>query len=338
MQNSSAVVLSGLAVFHHSRKTLDLPELDFSFGQIHILVGGNGAGKTTLLRCIAGLGKPGKGTVTVLGQDLYGLPSATRQKVMRRMTFCFQKPYLFGTSVRRNLEYGLRLRNSDKTFVDERVAWALDALGLSHLADRAAQTLSAGETQRVSLARALVLRPELVLLDEPTANVDAANVERVEEAVLELHRRGATVIVATHQTELAYRLSANIVRLDQGRAAPNVVENIFAGEAIELEGATYLMTGGGIRFRVSTDRRGAVRTAIQPAHIIVSTTPPVSSARNCLPGKITSLTKMGNRVAVTVDTGLPLTAYVTTEAFDDLGITLGTKVYLTFKASSVVVY
>jgi molybdopterin-binding protein len=338
MTSNRAVSVSDLAVFYNSQRVLDLPELNFSSGKIHVLMGGNGAGKTTLLRCIAGLEKPGKGKVSVLGQDLYCLPSAGRQRVMRRMTFCFQKPYLFNASVRRNIEYGLRLRNRDKTFVDERVAGALNALGLSHLTGRNAQTLSAGESQRVSLARALALRPELVLLDEPIANVDTPNIERVEEAMLELHRQGATIIVATHRPEQAYRLSANVVRLEQGRLAPSVVENVFSAEAVDFDGAAFLVTDAGIRIRVSTDRRGPVRAAVVPAQIIVSTVPFVSSARNCLPGKVISLVEMGKRVAVSVDAGLPLMAHITTEAFVDLGITLGAEVHLTFKASSVVIY
>lgn len=220
----------------------------------------------------------------------------------------------------------------------ERVTDALDALGLSHLVDRNARILSAGETQRVSLARALVLQPELVLLDEPTANVDARNVERVEEAILRLHRGGSTIIVATHQAEQALRLSAGIVRLDQGRSAPGILENVFSGQVVEAGDAAYLQLKAGVRLWVSTRRRGPVQAAIQPVHIIISSAPLASSARNCLPGKITTLTNKGNLIAVTIDAGLMLTAHVTQEAYADLALTLGMEVYVTFKASSVNIY
>ena len=333
-----AVAVKDLTLTYGEATILDLPEVDFEAGRIHVLVGPNGAGKTTLLRLVSGLERPTTGSVSVMGSDLLSLTGSDRLNLMRRMTFCFQKPYLFSATVQGNIEYGLYLRRIGLPEIRQRVDSVLNTLNLQHLRHRHARTLSAGETQRVSLARALVLEPELVLLDEPIANVDSQNVPAVEGAAADLHKRGATVIVATHAVEQAYRFSANVVRLEHGRPAPPEIENILEGEITTQNDLAILSLAGGLEVVVSSDKRGPARASVSPTAVIVSSEQVHSSARNSLPGRVTALTEHEGGVSITVDVGTPLVARITHKSFSDLHITLGSQVYLTFKASAVTVF
>jgi len=338
MTAESVVTVSHLTKVYGRDTVLDLPEFALEKGKIHVLVGPNGAGKTTLLRAVSGLERPTTGEVILFGRDLYALSGRERRRVMRRMTFCFQKPYLFGASVRRNIEYGLLLRKIDTAEKDERVASVARTLNLEALQNHDARTLSAGETQRVALARALVLEPELVLLDEPVANVDESSREQIEAAIFALQERGGTAVVATHHIDQAYRFSAAVIRLERGRIAPPALQNVLDGELIDRDGAAFLLVGDDVPIHVITEKRGPTRAAIDPTSIIISREPFRSSARNTFSGRIATLSTVDHLVSLSVDIGILLTVHITPESFDGLDLTLGSDVLLTFKASAVTVF
>ena len=333
MSGNPAVSVANLCQVYGSKTVLELPSLELPSGTVNVLVGGNGAGKTTLLRCLAGLEQPTAGSVRVLGQELYRANARDRLHLQRRMTLCFQNPYLLDFTVRENVEYALRPRRVDPATRQSRAAEALDLLGLSHLAHQQAQTLSGGEGQRLSLARALALRPELALLDEPVASVDPASLPRVEAAIRRMHEQGATVVVATHHMD-----QANVIRLEDGRLAPPVMVNLLEGEVSQTAQGAILKVAGMPPLMTSSDSGGTVRAAIDPDAIILSHEAIESSARNCLVGTVVSLTQQQGRVRVTIDAGVPLVAHITQRSLADLGLTLGTSVHLTFKSSSVVVF
>jgi tungstate transport system ATP-binding protein len=332
-----AVKITDLTQTFGPDTVLDLPSLSFQAGRVHVLVGGNGAGKTTLLRIIAGLDRPSTGSVALFGRSLSALSRRARLATLRRTTMCFQKPYLFNASVRRNIEYGLLSRRQTAAERDQRVARAIEALGLSSLRERNARTLSAGESQRVSLARALVLEPDLALLDEPVANVDQVNKGLVEQAIGVLSAAGCTVVVATHQLDQAYRLSANVTRLDRGRLAPPALDNLLEGEVVQRNGEMVMVVGS-TSIEVTGAEPGFARAAVEPGVIVLSRKPLTSSARNCFSGKVTALQKLDRRVSVTVDIGIALVVHITGSSFRNLEITLGSEVYLTFKATAVTVF
>jgi tungstate transport system ATP-binding protein len=241
-------------------------------------------------------------------------------------------------NVRRNVEYGLRFRQLTAVARQKRTADVLESLGLGHLENRKAKTLSAGEGQRVALARALVLQPELLLLDEPVANVDEVNRPRVEAAVRDLQQKGCTVIVATHQVDQAYRFSANVVRLERGRIAPSALENLIEGEIEVRDGSSVIVISESLSIHIVTDRRGFARAALDPTSIVVSNEKLNSSARNCLPGRVIALSEREDRVAISVDVGVRLSAHITKQSFHSLKLTLGSEIFLTFKASAVTVF
>jgi tungstate transport system ATP-binding protein len=196
------------------RPVLQVERLHAWADEVLCLVGPTGAGKSTLLRLLAGL-EPA--TTGRLDFGAHRLDEGTLPlDVQRRVTLVFQRPMLLGGTVKANVEYGLRLRGLARGH-RARVAAALDRLGLTPLAGRSAHSLSGGETQLVALARALVLEPEVLLLDEPTAHLDPARVALVEAAVGEDQaRRGSTVVWATHNLFQVRRVADRVALLLDG--------------------------------------------------------------------------------------------------------------------------
>jgi tungstate transport system ATP-binding protein len=185
--------------------------LEVGRGEILAVVGPSGSGKSTLLRLLNFLEEPSAGRITFLGRDVTqvrGVPLAVR----RQVTTVFQHSILLNRSVRDNVAFGLGLRGQRDS--SREVEEALEMVGLGHLQKRRARTLSGGEAQRVALARALVLKPEVLLLDEPTANLDPANVGLIEEVVRTQNReRGTTIVLVTHNVFQARRMADRVALL-----------------------------------------------------------------------------------------------------------------------------
>lgn len=180
--------------------------LEVNRGEILTIIGPNGSGKSTLLRIMALLDRPASGEIIYYGEKIDALNAA---KYRREITMVFQKPLLFNTTVFENVAYGLRLRGLEKTELTKRVENALNSVMLNGFGPRMAKKISGGEQQRVVLARALALEPKLLLLDEPTANLDPANTTIIEKIIKKL--RGKTsVVVATHNIFQARRLSDRV--------------------------------------------------------------------------------------------------------------------------------
>ena len=143
--------------------------------------------------------------------------AAEHQQLRRQITLVEQSPYLFDTSVYRNLAFGLRLRDVNGDLQQRRIAQALEAVDLAGFEERRAAKLSGGESRRVALARALVLRPQLLLLDEPTAGLDRDTLPIFERCLAELPGQGTTVVIAGHDADQPRRLSGTVLELDRGR-------------------------------------------------------------------------------------------------------------------------
>jgi tungstate transport system ATP-binding protein len=218
--SAAAYQLEDVAQDYGGRRVLQIHRLEIASGEVLGLLGPTGAGKSTLLRLLAGLEAPASGSLTYAGHRLDG--RALPGKVRRGVTLVFQRPLLLSGTVRANVEYGLRLRGLGRC--PERVQAILDRLGLEPLAARPARVLSGGEVQLVALARALILEPRVLLLDEPTSHLDPARVALVEKVVSEFQRRqGATVVWATHNLFQARRIAQWVALLLDSRlveAAP----------------------------------------------------------------------------------------------------------------------
>ena len=205
--------LSRVQHWYEGRRVLDVAELDIRRGEIVALVGPSGAGKSTLLRLLNFLELPTRGTLC-FGEQVVtaNLPLAER----RRVVAVFQRPGLLRRTVAANIGYGLGLRG--RTLAPSLLSQWLERLGLTSLAQQSAHKLSAGEGQRVALARALVIEPDVLLLDEPTANLDPYNVGLMERIVQEEQARtGMTVVWVTHDLFQARRVAHRVVLLLRGQ-------------------------------------------------------------------------------------------------------------------------
>ena len=203
--------LESLKKAYAGRTVLDLQSLAVERGEILALVGPSGAGKSTLLRLLNFLEPPDAGELRYKGVAAAGVPLELR----RQVTTVFQRPALLRDSVENNVAYGLRLRGQRDCH--PQVQAVLQRMGLEKLHRAQARTLSGGEAQRVALARAVVIQPEVLLLDEPTANLDPYNIGLIEEVVKEIHtRRGVTVVLVTHNIFQARRLADRVGLLLNG--------------------------------------------------------------------------------------------------------------------------
>ena len=200
-------------------------DLTVERGEILGLIGPTGSGKTTLLRLINLLDKPSTGSILFDGRMVSGKPEKELLCARRKMAMVFQKPVMFKASVEANVSYGLRMRGrvdatdaiGGKMSVSDRVEEALAAVGLSGYRSRDANTLSGGETQRIALARALILQPDLLLLDEPTANLDPGSAASIDSLLQSLAGSRTAVILATHNMQQCRKLAGRVAVLQAGR-------------------------------------------------------------------------------------------------------------------------
>lgn len=334
--------------------------LDVQKGEIISIVGPNGAGKTTLLRALGGLLTPTSGEVRYHGDEV---TDENRETLRQKATVVFQKPVHFGTSVFKNIAYGLRIRGMEESEIAERVQESLAFVGLEGLSTRIARNLSGGEQRRVALARALALNPEILLLDEPTADVDIDSARAVEEILRKANReRGTTIIVSTHNMFQAEMIAHRTAIIQGGRIERVGRASVMLGaelEKLQDEGRT-LNTFNGKATWGSQDRTwrglleiqlvenvliqavgthdGDVTIWIPPQDVIISKQSILSSARNTLTGNVVRVEEFDSTTLLTVDVGVDIAAQITKSSLKDLEIALGDVVHVTFKASSVVVY
>jgi tungstate transport system ATP-binding protein len=331
------VELRGVRHRYEGRLVLDLEQFSLPDRALVAVVGHNGAGKSTLLRLLALLEAPTEGRVLFDGKPV---PRRAPAALRRRVTLVEQRPILFRGTVRDNLVFGLEVRGIGRTAVNGMVGDVTERLGLGPLLGRRRHELSDGEVQRVAVARALVVRPDVLLLDEPASSADRAAAGALYRALAaERAARPLAVCIASHQLEDAYRWADDIRALADGRLSPVTPENLFrvdlpAGDAMKQ------VQVGGITIAVLTDRAGPAVLAVPPNDIFVSRQPLPSSARNVLSGRVTGLAieRRGAGVHVTADVGVELVAVVTAEAARDLALAPGVHVVFSFKASAVQVF
>jgi tungstate transport system ATP-binding protein len=207
--------LEGVTKSYGGREVCHVDRLEVRRGAILGVMGPSGAGKSTLLRMLNFLEPPTSGAITFNGRAIAN-GAAIPLEERRKVTTVFQDPVMLNATVAGNVAYGLRLRQ--RKDVQERVLGMLEMVGLQHMAKARATTLSRGEAQRVALARALVIEPEVLLLDEPTANLDPYNVALIEGLVTRVNReRGTTVVLVTHNVFQTRRVAQEVALIVEGR-------------------------------------------------------------------------------------------------------------------------
>jgi len=325
-------------------------------GQVFTVIGPTGAGKTTLLYLLDLLTPPSAGRIYFDGVDVTAHKRA-RFEARRRMAFVLQKPALFTASLYDNVACGLRWRGVERGKIRRAVDELLELVDLAAYRGRDVRTLSGGEVQRAALARAMAIGPELLLLDEPTANLDPRSTERIEALITEIVLQyRTTTIMATHDMAQGQRLSdtmgvlmggrleqtggwSDVARAPQNRQVAEFIgiENMVDGVIVAtVEGVVTVDAGGQAIEAVSERGVGEqVCACIRAEDITLALSQAQSSARNSFPVKITKVIIAGPLAWVKMDGGLALTALVTKRSAERLQLAPGTGVYATFKATQV---
>jgi len=349
---SFAAELRNVSKTFGETRALSNIDLGVREGEVMALLGPNGSGKTTLLKILALIQPPSEGEVYLFGSRV---ASSNGEQMRMRATMVFQKTVLFDTTVLGNVMYGLKMRKVPKGRMSEKVKEALRLVKLEGFEKRNAKQLSGGEQQRVAFARALAIETKLLLLDEPTANLDPQNASMVEEIIATVNRdRGTTIVMATHNMFQAKRLPTRVGIIDNGKlndiggvseifgklsktlAGFAALENVFKGTASAAENGTCLVdVGNDLRIETASQASGAVSLFVSPDDIILSKSRFASSARNTFRGKIVAATDSGSTVRLKVDVGALFTVHVTRRSFHEMGLNLSSEVFLTFKVSSV---
>jgi len=208
--------LQSIRKSYGSNVALDIEELTIAEGRLYTLTGANGAGKSTLLSILAFLAPPTSGEIFYAGKRV-DRDHGTVEEYRRKVTLLHQSPYLFGGSVDDNVAFGLKVRGIRGEELRRRIDEALDVVGLRGFRDRKARELSGGEAQRAAMARALALKPEVLLLDEPLANIDRETTGLLEAVIASLPAQGTTVVMTTHDPDHPGRLNGESIFLEGGR-------------------------------------------------------------------------------------------------------------------------
>jgi tungstate transport system ATP-binding protein len=348
--------IKDLLIRRSGLKVLEIDALDIFEGEILAVIGPNGAGKSTLLLTLSRLLKPDRGQVNFKGQSIQSMDDLTYR---RKLALVLQEPLLLNRSVSDNVAVGLRFRGLDREEVNQRVKYWLERFGVLPLKDRQAQRLSGGEAQRVSLARAFALQPEVLLLDEPFGSLDAPT----RAALLgDLHRTLSevdfTTIFITHDLNEALSLGDRVAVLLDGRlrqtgppeqvfatpadqevAAFVGVETILPGRVISNHAGGLVVDVRGRQLEAigALDSGQDVYFCLRPEDITLWPVDdiPHSSARNRISGKILEFRPQGPLVQVVIDCGFPLVALITRASKDEMGLVEGQPVIASFKASAV---
>jgi tungstate transport system ATP-binding protein len=293
-----------------SRFELELKNMEIEAGKVIALVGPNGAGKTTLLFLLGLLQKPVEGILELFGTD----PWESREQLFnkrRQVVMLTHQPYLFQKSVFDNLVFGLKVRGTPEREWESKVREALAMVEMNGFEKKSVKELSAGQAQRVALARAIILNPKVLLLDEPTANIDSNLISRIEATILEVQRGlNSTVVFTTHNFSQAFRLADEVIYLSDGRRVQYSHENYFSGRA-ETDGKiSWIEPKAGTKIFFNGNYTGHIICLISPEqielHSAVRADPgvcPAGRTQGCAPtnifeGRITRLEMADDNLAL----------------------------------------
>lgn len=355
----SLLALEGVEVVREGKAILSLPRLDVREKEILAVLGPTGAGKSTLLRLLHLLEKPAAGAVSWRGERVsWPAPLPLR----RRISMTFQDPLLLSGTTYDNVAYGLSLRGVDGSERRDRVEQALRLFHVEHVARQQARTLSGGEAQRTALARAVVLSPELLLLDEPFAALDAP-IRRhlLEDLVRVVRERGITCVYVTHEQAEAFSVADRIAVLRRGRLLQEGTPEEVLFRPTSREAARFLQTGNVLPGLVTQRREAIAEVTVGPRvlfsradlpegtpvwacvrreEVLVESPGEASPAPglNRFPGTVESVLDHGSTLQLRLDVGFPgfpLQALVTRRVAHDLSPRPGAELVTTFSAASV---
>jgi len=349
--------VNGLKVELGGIQVLDIPSFQLQDKEIVTIVGPNGSGKSTLLLTLACLLPPLAGKISFRGEPIGSHETAFRYR--RKISMVFQDPLLFDTTVYKNVAAGLKFRNLSKSDINARVIKYLKCFQCAHLAGRSARKLSGGESQRISLARAFAIEPEILFLDEPFSSLDPPTRHAlIHDLNTIIKETGTTTIMVTHVESEAMRMSGRIIVMNDGKiiqtGSPAQVinnplnefvakfvgmETILNGRVLERRAESLVISVLGREIYAGSQGHPGeeVTCCIRPENIDISLKRADDSSvtRNVFNGRITDVYSIGPYLKVSIDCGFPLVSLVTREMFTDMELAEGKEICASFKPSSV---
>ena len=319
-----------------------------------VILGPSGSGKTMLLELIAGMWPIDSGKIYMDNQDITMFPPEKRG-----IGFVYQNYMLFPhKTVFENIAFGLKVKKVAKEEIKTRVNEMMDLLKISHLADRLPRTLSGGEQQRTALARALIIYPKILLMDEPLSALDRKTRDELMQELKEIHRKfDVTLVHVTHNFDEALMLADRIAIMRNGEisqvgtsteifrhpadkfvadfvGAENIIEGIAKKDGAKIT----IVDTGNISIYSTEQKEGHVHITVRPEDIILSTQKVETSARNVFKGQIREIVDTGALIKLTIDVGEPLVVFLTRQSFLDMELNIGKSVWTYFKATAVHVF
>jgi tungstate transport system ATP-binding protein len=330
--------IRGLTHVYRGKPVLSIDRLDLPRGGIVGVIGPNGSGKSTFLRLAGFIERPTAGAVLFDGKPA----GPFAPEVRNRVTLLPQEPFLMKRTVLKNVAYGLQIRNA-KGLLAERVDKALSYVGLDgkDFAQRPAYALSGGEAQRVALAARLILKPEVLLMDEPTASIDALSAQLIKDAALKAQRDwGTTLIIASHDWQWLYEVSDTVLHLFKGRFFGTGRENILFGPWERMEQGNWGKTlADDQRLRVPQPPAADAAAVIEDMRVLNSDDTQALDSTECtLSGIITrlALEKASSDVRASIlVAGLPYTVVLPQQQIREQGLYPGRPVRLAYDGSRI---
>jgi tungstate transport system ATP-binding protein len=326
--------INKLTRVHQGRTILDIPDLVIPAGKITSLIGPNGAGKTTLLHLLAFLDTPSSGTISFRASPVRFV-AKDLHLLRQRVVLVDQYPILFTGSVYKNLEFGLKVRKSEKKGRNHLIREALEMVGMEDFINAEAHKLSGGETKRVALARALVIKPEVLLCDEPTANVDYENQEIIQSILERANgREKISILFATHSLSQAQRLADQTVTLKDGKPSELSRENVLPASIVgQDEGRVICRLDNDVRITVPAASHSvgtkSVRIFLNPAKInLFPSGEPLAAQENLLPGKVVKIAGGNGQVKITIDVGVQIDTFLSLPEYVRKPPLIGEAVFL----------
>lgn len=327
---TAAYDISQLRFQYNGSDVLNIDHFSIEEGRTVALAGPNGSGKTTLLNLLAFMLTPVSGQVMFFDQ---AVADNRRQEFRQRIGYVQQHPYLFNLTVTENIELGLKLRGVNRQLRRARARHMIEQLHLDTLAGKRAHELSGGEIQKTALARALVLEPEVLILDEPFTHLDKSFTNEFESLLLTIREnRAQTIIFSSHDYTRAQLISDQVYSIVNGRLMEESSLNLLHGKYSRARAG---FDTGKISIILPDSFTAAGIIAIAPEQIVLSRDEIDSSMRNRFRGEVIALHAHHDQVEVTVKAGEKFQVIITRAALDDLGITIGNRVWLSFKSSAV---
>ncbi len=324
--------LSNIIQRYGEETVLDIDRLDIEAGLIHALLGANGAGKTTLLEILAFLAPPAQGIIHFQGQLV---DQSNVRKFREKVVLVDQQPIMFSRSVADNVAYGLKIRKIDGSRREKVITQTLELVDLRRYQKRDATELSGGEKQRLALARALALRPDVLLCDEPTANVDLANSRSIEALLKRINKELRTTIIFTsHDRMQPAALTESHIILEKGRPTKARYQNSFrctvrqddGVPVYRLDNTTVELHGLLLAEQITAGSRG--RIAIDPEQITLDRGGDDPQKKWIGKGQIIAIMAEQDSICLIVDIGVPLSVLLSREVYQQLMPKVGEKLHI----------